>query len=233
MDLGLERAGMRCAWQVEIDPYCQRVLAKHWPDVRRWDDVRNFPPAGDWACDLIAGGFPCQDISTANPRRSGIGGSRSGLWEEFKRVICTLGPRVVIVENVPNLAFLGLDQVLGDLSNFGFDAEWASLSASFFGAPQSRRRLFVIAYPMCERWPVLLRGEPGAFGEAAPWGEWKSRPFDSPCGVLQAVEESLGEPSVLGSSDGIRSAVDRLRVTGNAVVPQVAEWIGKRIMEHR
>ena len=79
IDLGLERAGMECIWQVEIDDYATRVLEKHWPNVRRWRDVRDFPPepVEDWRCDLIAGGFPCQDISYAG-KGAGINGSRSG-----------------------------------------------------------------------------------------------------------------------------------------------------------
>lgn len=235
-DLGFERAGMVCKWQVEIDSYCQKVLAKHWPHVRRHDDVRTSPPSNpeEWHVDVICGGFPCQDISTANPRRRGIGGKRSGLWSEFRRILGAMGPRIVVVENVPNLAVLGLDQVLGDFADLGFDAEWATISASPFGAPHSRRRMFIVAYPMRERRSVVLRGEPVARGKEASWGEWQSHPFDSPCSVLQAVEQELGEPSVLGMRDGLSKDLDvsrRLGGLGNAVIPEVAEWIGRRIVE--
>src|ERR1700678_4087108 len=91
-DLGLERAGMQCKWQVEIDPYARRVLEKHWPDVRRWDDVRTFPPE-NWRSqvDLICGGFPCQDISSAGLRR-GITEPQSGLWAQFERIVGELRP---------------------------------------------------------------------------------------------------------------------------------------------
>ena len=102
-DLGLERAGMQCAWQVEIDPYAQKVLAKHWPDVRRHADVCTFPPEeGDWEVDVICGGFPCQDISYAG-KGAGLAGARSGLWYEFARIIGQLRPRYVVVENVAAL----------------------------------------------------------------------------------------------------------------------------------
>ena len=86
LDLGLERAGMQCVWQVENDSYAQRVLAKHWPHVRRWDDVRTFPPepSADWSCDLIAGGFPCQDISNAG-RRAGIDGGTLRALERVRQ----------------------------------------------------------------------------------------------------------------------------------------------------
>ena len=98
-DLGLERAGMVCKWQVEIDEYATRVLEKHWPTVRRWNDVRTFPPEGDWNVDVICGGFPCQDISVAG-KGAGLAGARSGLWYEFARIIRHIRPRWVIVENV-------------------------------------------------------------------------------------------------------------------------------------
>src|SRR5690348_12331563 len=92
-DLGFERAGMKCEFQVEIDPFCQKVLAKHWPNVRRHDDVRTFPPtaADEWRVDVICGGFPCQDISYAG-RGAGLAGERSGLFFEVVRVVRALGP---------------------------------------------------------------------------------------------------------------------------------------------
>ena len=101
-DLGFERAGMRVAWQVELDPYCRAVLARHFPDAARFEDVcevgaRNLAPV-----DLICGGFPCQDLSPAG-RGAGIDGARSGLWAEFARIVRELRPRYVVVENVPAL----------------------------------------------------------------------------------------------------------------------------------
>ena len=77
LDLGFERAGMECKWQVEINEYAQRILANHWPDVRRHDDVRTWPQEDTEYVDIIAGGFPCQDISNAG-QRAGIDGERSG-----------------------------------------------------------------------------------------------------------------------------------------------------------
>lgn len=124
-DLGFERAGMQCVWQVEKDEYASRVLAKHWPTVRRWDDVCTFPPepSSDWACDV--------DISLAG-KGAGIEGKRSGLWSEFARIIHVLRPRIVVVENVAAITFRGLGRVLGDLATNGYDAEWDCLPAGFF-----------------------------------------------------------------------------------------------------
>jgi DNA (cytosine-5)-methyltransferase 1 len=147
IDLGLERTGgFETVWQVEIDDYARRVLAKHWPNVRRWDDVRTFPPepAEEWRCDVICGGFPCQDISDAGSKL-GLSGKRSGLWREFARIIRVLRPLYVVVENVAALLDRGIGDVLGDLATIGYDAEWEVLSACAFGAPHTRERVFIIA----------------------------------------------------------------------------------------
>jgi DNA (cytosine-5)-methyltransferase 1 len=150
LELGLERTGgFKTIWQVEIDPKAIRVLEEHWPNVRRWHDVRTFPPTGDWSCDVISGGFPCIDISS-NGKRNGITGEHSGLWKEMSRIIRALRPRYVIVENVSDLLYRGLGRVLGDLAESGYDAEWDVLPGAAFGAAQARERLFVVAYA-CEQ----------------------------------------------------------------------------------
>ncbi|NDC95042.1 DNA cytosine methyltransferase [bacterium] len=143
--LGLERAGMQCKWQVEIDPYAQAVLKKHWPEVPKHDDVRTFPPQGDWGVDLICGGFPCQDISVAG-KGAGLEGARSGLWHEFARIVGELRPRYVVVENVAALLTRGMGTVLGDLSSLRYDAEWHVIPASAVGAPHRRERVWLVCF---------------------------------------------------------------------------------------
>ncbi len=143
--LGLERAGMTCKWQVEIDPYATAVLKKHWPEVPKHEDVRTFPPQGEWGVDLICGGFPCQDISVAG-KGAGLAGARSGLWYEYARIIGELRPRYVIVENVAALLARGMGTVLGDLSTLGYDAEWHVIPASAVGAPHRRERVWIVAH---------------------------------------------------------------------------------------
>jgi DNA (cytosine-5)-methyltransferase 1 len=144
--LGLERAGMRTVAFCEIDPFCRRVLAKHWPGVPCYDDVRTLTAdrlrADGIAVDVICGGFPCQDISVAG-KGAGIEGERSGLWSEYARIIGELRPRYVIVENVAALLGRGLDRVLGDLAALGFDAEWHCIPASAVGAPSPTRPLWI------------------------------------------------------------------------------------------
>ncbi len=177
LDLGLERAGMQCKWQVEINPFAAKVLEKHWPKASRFQDVREFPPKcfhereggacwrgctkDEFAVDLICGGFPCQDISEAGERAGIEGGERSGLWTEFYRIICLLRPRYVIVENVAALLVpivkdrrriepAPIGRVLGDLAAARFNAEWRVFSSCMFGAPHTRERVFIVAYAQSE-----------------------------------------------------------------------------------
>lgn len=147
--LGLERTGgFETVAFCEIEPFCRRVLAKHWPHVRQYEDVRELTArqlaADGIVPDVICGGFPCQDISIAG-RGVGIEGSRSGLWKEYARLIGELRPELAIVENVSALLGRGLDVVLGDLASLGYDAEWHCIPASAVGAPHRRDRLWVVA----------------------------------------------------------------------------------------
>ena len=147
--LGLERTGgFKTQWFVEIDPYCQRVLAKHWPAVTRYGDIR----AVDWSTvepvDLLCGGFPCQDISLAG-KGAGLAGERSGLWFEYAKAIEVLKPRYVLIENVSALRSRGLDQVLGSLAALGYDAEWHCIPACAVGAPHRRDRVWIVAHSGC------------------------------------------------------------------------------------
>lgn len=142
-DLGLERTGgFKTVAFCEIDPFCRRVLAKHWPGVPIIDDVRTaeFPDA-----DVIVGGFPCQDVSRAG-KRAGLAGARSGLYRELVRAIRMVRPRHAIVENVAALVGDGLDAVLGDLAESGYDAEWDCVPAGSLGAPHERDRVWIVAH---------------------------------------------------------------------------------------
>jgi DNA (cytosine-5)-methyltransferase 1 len=229
-DLGFERAGMRCEWQVEIDPYCQRVLAKHWPNVRRWDDVRTFPPkpTDAWRVDVVCGGFPCTDISSSG-KCEGLDGKNSGLWFEMLRVIRQLRPRFVAVENVSDLAHRGIGDVLAGLAASGFDAEWECLPAAAFGLPQRRDRMFIVAHADSGGLPVGCEhnGQSKAYFSGQRQAGWNYSH-----GLAEAVHKAAQAASrVDGMDDGIPNRVDRIKCCGNAVVPQVAEWIGRRIVE--
>lgn len=223
--LGLERAGMRTVAFCEIEPYARRVLAKHWPDVPIYDDIRNLSAnrlrADGIAADVICGGFPCQDISFAGIG-AGLAGERSGLWFEYARLISELRPIFVIVENVSALLDRGMGDVLGTLAALGYDAEWHCIPASYVGAWHRRDRVWILAYPReierergCKT-PILRQSHlSGEFPRVAE--EWPGRP-------------NLPSPVVCGASDGIPNFMDRVATLGNAVVPQIPEIIGRAIM---
>ncbi len=131
---------------VEIDPFCQKVLKKHFPNVPCHDDIKTFT-AYPGQYDVITGGFPCQDISVAGRREGITDQSRSGLFYELIRVIRLVRPKFVVMENVAAILNNGLDIVLGELSEAGYDAEWSVISASSLGAAHRRSRWWLIAYP--------------------------------------------------------------------------------------
>jgi DNA (cytosine-5)-methyltransferase 1 len=150
--LGLERSGgFKTVAFAECEPFCQKVLAKHWPGVPIYDDVREITAArlaadGITGVRAICGGFPCQDISSAG-KGAGIDGERSGLWREYARIIGDFRPDYAIVENVRMLLNRGMHRVLGDLAAIGYDAEWHVIPASAVGAPHRRERVWIVAYP--------------------------------------------------------------------------------------
>ena len=160
--LGLERAGMRTVAFCEIEPFCRSVLKKHWPDVPIFEDVTKLKASDiNEQVNVIAGGFPCQDISTAG-RGAGLSGSRSGLWFEYHRLINEIQPQFAIIENVSALRSRGLDEVLRSLAEIGYDAEWHCIPASAVGAPHRRDRIWIVAYPSRNR----LQEREGKNGES-------------------------------------------------------------------
>jgi DNA (cytosine-5)-methyltransferase 1 len=145
LELGLERAGLGpTVWQVERDPFCRRVLERHWPEVRRHDDVRRVGAANLQRVELICGGFPCQDVSSAG-KKAGLAGARSGLWFEFHRVVGELRPAWVVVENVAGGARSWVDEVVGGLDELGYACLSVPLAAADVGAPHLRSRIFIVA----------------------------------------------------------------------------------------
>ena len=161
--LGLERAGMETVAFCEVDEHCQKILEKHWPEIPIWDDVKSLNKnalnaIGIDQIDVIAGGFPCQDISVAG-KGEGLKGERSGLWFEYKRIIKEVKPTYVIIENVANLRSKGLAAVLQDLGEIGYDSEWHIIPACAVGAIHRRERIWIIAYAMREGLQRLGRSE--------------------------------------------------------------------------
>ena len=163
---------------VENDPFCQKILKKHWPDTPIFGDIRNFNKPSDicyfgeqFKTDLITGGFPCQDISIAG-KGVGIEGERSGLWTEYKRIISECRPKFALIENVSALTHRGLDRILYDLAEIGYNAEWQSISASEVGAWHKRERIWILSYPIdstdrTDRGPIAKEEGIQGFNRAA------------------------------------------------------------------
>jgi DNA (cytosine-5)-methyltransferase 1 len=245
--LGLERAGFETVAFCEIDPFCQKVLKKHWPDVPIYEDVRNVSKAqlesdGIHGIEVITGGFPCQDLSAAG-KQAGIDGERSGLWSECVRLLGDIRPKVSIFENVT--ALLSGDsgrwfaKCLRDLAEIGFDARWNCISAANIGAPHRRERVWIIAYPtgsgMSEyvgnrnifstwkegegKWRENWESGELVYGQVAP-REWRIK-----------GQSTATRPLLLRNDNGLSATLDRLRSLGNTVVPQIPEIIGRAIME--
>lgn len=143
-DLGLERAGMDCAGQVESDPYALKVLDHHWPTTDRHGEIRGFH-AG--TTDVLCGGFPCQDVSVIG-KLAGLHGTQSGLWFEFERVIAESRPRIVLIENVVGLLSSNkgkdIGTILRSLEGMGYEWAFRVLDSQYFGVPQRRRRVFIV-----------------------------------------------------------------------------------------
>ena len=236
MDLGLERAGHTCVGQVEIDPYCRKVLAKHWPNVWRHDDILTINPEEIPQADMWTGGFPCQDISNAG-KKDGIHGARSGLFFNFMRLVCVVRPRYVLLENVAALLVRGMGDVLGELSASGYDAQWDCIPAAAVGTPHERDRTFILAHPQGIGWFVfhdsaacVTEGELLSYFFKSGY-RWRRRHGGH---RVDRVGWSV-VPEIRGSDDGVpaESHGDRLKALGNAVVPQVAEFIGELLNEEK
>ena len=248
LELGLESTGhFTTVWQVEIDNYARKILAKHWPDVRRHDDVRTFPTDDcDWDCDVICGGFPCQDLSYAG-KGAGLHGQRSGLFYELARVVREVGPRYVILENVSALLSRGMGDVLGTLASLGYDCQWHCIPAAYVSAPHIRDRVFILCYANGDRESISTQHDKKTQGLQSndPYTNNVQRKGSSQeqishkrnlQGKLGRMGERLGrqwavEPNVGRVANGVPRRMDRLRCLGNAVVPQVAQVVGQILWE--
>jgi len=160
--LGLEKTGgFKTVAFCEVNEKARMVLAKHWPDIPIYNDVKEITnerlKAEGIVPDVITGGFPCQDISVAG-KGEGLSGERSGLWFEFARIIREVGPRWVIIENVSILRSRGLLTILQNLSEIGYDAEWHCITASHVGAPHQRDRIWILGYPHGQQVNPVLNG---------------------------------------------------------------------------
>ena len=252
-DLGLSWAGMKHEWFCEIDPFCQSVLSRHWPEVPIFGDVQKLEGEALPDVDILCGGFPCQDVSQGGNRAGIKTGTRSGLWLEYARIIREIRPKYAIIENVRGLLSCGIEIVLQDLAAIGYDAEWEVLPAAALGAPHHRERVFIVAYPNRgdgNRRDRLLAPLPAYLGE-----------YDKPFQCLawagiriertsrKAIREAYRGPVLYRVDDGRSERLDlpagvglvpraeiplwvkRLKALGNAITPQQSYAIARCILE--
>ncbi len=238
--LGGKLLGWRTVCAVEWEPYPASVLVARQndgllPAFPIWDDVQTFD-GKPWRgiVDVVSGGFPCQDISSAG-KGAGIDGERSGMWREMARIIHEVRPRFAFVENSPMLTSRGLGTVLGDLASMGFDARWGVLGAADVGANHQRDRIWIVAYSSCvghkfSEYKIQTRGDftksgsknlsnsnvPQQQGGSFPIGIQQKDSFASDSCWWET------EPNVGRVADGLASRVDRLKAIGNGQVPLCA-----------
>lgn len=256
--LGLERTGgFETVAFCEIEEFPRKVLAKHWPDVPCFHDVRELKGSDVGAVDVICGGYPCQPFSTAGKRR-GKEDNRH-LWPEFSRLVAELRPAWVIGENVAGHVSMGLDDVLSDLEGQGYACRAFVIPACAVDAPHRRDRVWIVAHASQlqrngsgEHWQPRQRqvSEFGKRGGAEPLAYAASigQPRQGQSVITGGFEAEgegqanhaftvsqpgkwLPEPSVGRVANGVPRRVDRLAALGNAVVPQIPEMIGRAILE--
>ena len=235
--LGGHMLGWRTVCAVELEPYAASVLLqrqndKLLPPFPIWDDVCTFD-GRPWRgiVDVVSGGFPCQDISSAG-KGAGIEGSRSGLWAEMFRIICEVRPRFAFMENSPLLTSRGLHRVLGDLAESGYNAAWTVLGADDVGAPHRRKRIWILAEDArnSEAGNLAHTGGERLEESGGDFGIFKEekgkRPADKPAERSafegQRFKPWAVEPRVGRVVDGVAARVDRLKAIGNGQVPLVA-----------
>ena len=245
MDLGLERAGMEIAWQVEIDDYCRQVLAKHWPDVPRYGDIKELRGDELEPVDLLVGGPPCQPVSVAG-KRQGAGDDR-WLWGEALRIVGHIRPRWCLFENPSGIISMGLDDILSALEAWGYACRTVTIPACSVGAPHRRDRVWVVADRDGKRTSrqqaCWARGHGRRPNDCGETGGGETRPPESSVGrVLDGLPSALDCCWPAGPGDeqhdwepprlarGIPNRTKRLKALGNAVVPAVVEVIGRAIM---
>lgn len=231
-ELGLERAipGSETIWQVEQDPFCQKVLKKHWPNAKIYDDVRTVGSHNLESVDILCGGFPCQDISEIGNGK-GLEGEKSGLWFEMLRIINQLRPRVAVMENVPAITFRGLSRVLGDLAGIGYDCEWKIISACQFGALHRRKRWFAVAYPTSNARTMELSRMEKTKRKTWPYTQSHRNQIARDLRGNGFWKEGTTEPPFYYLDNGISNRLARLKALGNSIVPQCSEYIGRHIYE--
>jgi DNA (cytosine-5)-methyltransferase 1 len=260
-DLGFDKSGMECIARVEKDLYCKKILNKIEKNIPIFEDIKNFRlESFDEECEVICGGFPCQDVSNARgisgkKERLGLAGDRSGLWHEFSRIIDERVPEWVVIENVVGLLSSsgGRDfaTIIQNLVNRGYGVCWRVLDLQYFRVPSTRRRVFIVARLSDIRSPAEVLFGKDAIGEVFPKEKTKRNIKPMLVGWDGGLTlERLRGTIILNKrwrkllpteceklmgfpenwTEGI-SEKERYRKIGNSVSPLITEWIARRIIQ--
>lgn len=239
MDLGFDRAGFRCLWQVERDPFCRAILERHWPGLPRPQDAKIVDESLEKPFAII-GGFPCQPFSVLG-KRKGVNDDRYG-WPWFRDWVAFHRPECVVLENVSGVLSVCGEAIKQDLRDLGYDpGEWTRLTAAQFGAVHLRRRVFLAAMVPDSTRPRLLRENLGRMGEEAKIALREGPPHVH-TNVAGLPDDSgrMGTERAWPPYTGVRRVAhgypgkmdkSRLKVLGNAVVPAVAQAVAECIIK--
>lgn len=220
-ELAAQWAGLTPVWSNEIDPFCCKVLRKNFKHRIIEDDIRNIGAHNLEPVDILTGGFPCQDISQANPNGLGLNGARSGLWFEMLRVISEVKPEFAVIENVTNLQRMGFVRVKTDLEGIGYRTDTFDISAASVGLPTMERHIWIVATANGVR-------PQGGIKNEIPQEQEKSRQFPrSDKRDLRGWE--LPSARVCGVGERLPYRMDRLKSLGNSIPPHVAYQILKAV----
>ena len=212
--------GFKTVAFVECEPYCKKVLKKHWPEVPIYDDIKTYNPE-PYSADVICGGFPCQDISVAGQGKGITEETRSGLFYELMRVVRLVRPKFIVLENVAAILTNGLGIVLGELAQAGYDTEYVCIPASALGACHKRDRFWLVAYP--SRLGLQRKVRAGVSSQA--WSQEDSRRLNPNWRSYES------KPVLCRGDDGLSNRVHRLKALGNSIVPQVAAIPLQRVLD--
>ncbi len=244
--LGSKILGWRTIGMVENDPYCQKILKQRIADgildpAPIYGDIRKFISKGYAECykgvaEIITGGFPCQDISSAGSG-AGLEGERSGLWKEMSEIIGIVRPKFILVENSPMLAIRGGVRVIGDLTSMGYDCKWGVVGASHTGGYIKRERMWIFASTIKKS-----RGE-FSWGSHPQWGDMgdniQIRPLLNR--YMEELERQRAKWETQGKGDlppylcrvgnEMANELEQLKAIGNGQVPLCMAYAYAKLSE--
>ncbi|MDR0413201.1 MAG: DNA cytosine methyltransferase [Dysgonamonadaceae bacterium] len=224
-DIVAQELGFENKFNCEIDAWLRNKLKRISPDAKQYSDVKTCIPY--CTVSVLSASFPCQDISISNQTGvAGIHGTKSGLWSEVKRVATITQPKYIVLENSSQLVKKGLETVLSDLSEIGYDAEWHCLQGRDFGFPTRRERIFIIAYPSGNRRRVWVFRPPGTYKLSRTW-----TPTEAYLRVVDSRANGYRDTGAIQRGDVVHNFRREIHAFGNAVMPVIVEHLFKCILD--